>query len=246
MALHSQNLYYDWEILSRYSQRMPNLKMVIFNISYSSLESGSCEEGIEFWRAFFYRRFYHIPAESWKSRWDIRNFSLIALYGPSESLRYLKARPVPDLAPAVMDNGWYCVLPDETAMGRRISDALGKARADSHTSAMEEDNIGHNLDLLRSSLRLCLSRGVMPAIVTTPVWNTYSEHIDEGKYQRMQNCIRDVCCELNVRYFNYMRDGRFAASDFADNDHLNSVGAKKFSRILNDEVVAPALSNRPF
>ena len=58
----------------------------------------------------------------------------------------------------------------------------------------------------------------------------------------MQKEIQTLQQKYGLEYYNYMTDERFVAEDFGDSDHLNTQGAKKFSRILKDEVIEKYIS----
>jgi hypothetical protein len=236
MANTSQSLYYDTEIITRYLPHLPKLKYAVFPVSYFSLEEEMLAQGSESFRCSFYHRFYHLPDERWIDKFDIRNFSSIALYGVPESTRYLRLRFNVNLAEHLASNGWYEVAFDKDDE-KNINDASGKTRVDFHNASMAETNIAYNRALLLKAICLCKDAGVVPILITTPVYHTYRDHIDRDKFERMQKVIHGLCIETSVKYFNYFADHRFDVDDFHDNDHLNAQGAEKFSKILDQEVL---------
>jgi len=74
-------------------------------------------------------------------------------------------------------------------------------------------------------------------IVTAPVFSTYSKFADKGKLRLNDSIIRCICSKYGCKYFDYFTDKRFEKEDFLDNDHLNFIGAEKFSRMINEEVL---------
>ena len=236
MANSSQSLYYDTEITAHYLPRLPKLKCAVFPVSYFSLEGHRLALGIESYRCPFYYRFYHLPAEIWIDNIDIRNFSMIALYGLTDSIRFLKRRFRVDLQPQT-NNGWAEEPPDKNH--KNISDEKGKTRAEFHTAGMTQTNIDYNRALLVKAIRLCKIAGVVPVLITTPVYHTYRDHMDRNRYERMQKVVYSLCSETGARYFNYLDDHRFDVDDFYDNDHLSTHGAEKFSKILDQEILQP-------
>ncbi|HAH32825.1 MAG TPA: hypothetical protein DCL44_10985 [Elusimicrobia bacterium] len=247
MGNTSQSLYHDSRILMRFAPILPKLKVVVFPISYFSLEY-NLETALESWRTFFYRQYYGIPANNWAMRCDIRNYSKVALYGqnaisnqifyfidallPISAKGLLRADSTRDLPlPNLSANGW---MPCEGAW--LPIDKTGKYFVEQHHNVMREKFRQSNIRYLRKSIEFSLQRGITPMLVTLPVSYTYSNHIDKSKYLWMQERIRGLCTEYHIRYLNYFTDRRFGPEDFSDPDHLNSKGSEKLSRILNKEI----------
>jgi hypothetical protein len=61
--------------------------------------------------------------------------------------------------------------------------------------------------------------------------------MDKTKVERGLTAVRRICAKYNCNYYNYLNDSRFCVSDYADNDHLSFIGAGKYSRIINYEIV---------
>ena len=74
-------------------------------------------------------------------------------------------------------------------------------------------------------------------IISSPVFSTYAKYVDKQKLERGMTVIRNICAKYDCDYHNYTRDTRFDIRDYADNDHFNFVGANKYSRIINEEIV---------
>jgi len=160
---------------------------------------------------------------------------MVMLYGLTDSVRYLKKWFKVNLTEHLSENGYYENNPDKNH--ENISDEKGKIRVEFHTAGMTEANIVYNRALLFRAIGLCKNAGVVPFLITTPVYHTYRDHMDHDKYDRMQKVIRDLCEKTGTKYFNYLDDPRFDIDDFSDNDHLNACGAEKFSTILDQEVL---------
>ncbi len=237
MASTSQGLYHDKEIFIRHAPSLQKLKYVIVNVSYFSLEA-DMESGPEYWRTFFYYHFYGIPPQRWLLRWDIRNFSMLALYGP-QSVKYLKSLPG-ELRGNVTETGW-CPL---GVFPGAISDEHGKARMKFFHKFMREDYRSENIRYMREIIEPCLRGGITPVLLTTPVSRTCSTYIDEVKFSWWRECIERLCAEYKLRHLNYFTDSRFSFEDFSDNDHLNGEGAEKLSKIIDAEIFQNAESMR--
>lgn len=228
-----QSLYYDTQLISRYVDRMPNLKLVIMPVSYYSLEydfNSSLEESLK----MFYFRYFDIPPYGETvSLLELRRYSYLAQYGQKVSLRLaLKGFKVENTQ--IDENGWK---PENSIVPINQNTGLEKVRA--FEAFMNVKNLPTNSTLLGGILDRLTRKNVRVAIITTPVFHTYSDNISDEKYQRMQQAIKQLITqrEHQTRYFNYLNDGRFALNDFYDDDHLNTQGSEKLSRIVNEEVI---------
>ena len=227
----SQSLYYDTQLVSKYVDSMPNLKLVIFSLSYHSLEY-RLMNSVERWRSGFYKQVYGIPGEDAGEGFKLTNYSYIALYTPKEAVRlasegFLGAAETEakrTLTPAILTEGG-------------VSEAFGRIRAKGHETQMRRVDLRPNVAALESACALLKRRNVSVVFITVPTHHTYYDHIDATSYQRMQDTIKEMTERYGVPYFNYLHDARFTTEDFFNSDHLNERGAEKFSRILNEDVV---------
>ena len=239
MANVSQSLYYDTRIIQQELNRLKSLKVVILPISYFSLES-SPAPSLEEWRYFFYLRFYGIPlpveVDRYYSVFDLRRYSLIALYGYQDSRRFFMKRfKKINLAEQVGPDGWYPIDYIPTAV---ISEETGKQRAEFHQAGMAPSNISTNIGYLTTIIELLRRKGVTPVLLTLPVYGTYYSHVNETSYNTLCRETAALAAHYGVRYINYFRDSRFDRNDFFDNDHLNRNGATKLSILLNAEIMS--------
>jgi hypothetical protein len=227
----SQSLHYDTQLVSKYADSMPNLKLVIFGLSYHSLEY-RLVNSVERWRSGFYNLVYGIPSEDKEQPFTLNDYSYIALYTPKEAVRLasggvlgaaeLEAKRIQ--TPTVITQG-------------EVSEAFGKIRVQSHETQMRQVDLAANVAALERTCDVLKQRNVSVVFITVPTHHTYYDHINPKSYQRMQDTINEITEKYGVPYFNYLRDERFTTDDFFNSDHLNRRGAEKFSRILNADVV---------
>ncbi len=236
----SQTLYYDSQLTLKYINKMKNLKIVVITISYFSFWT-ELDDTPEKWRNFFYYYFFNIPSPDQK--WcDIKNYSLIMLYEPNTALRYfvnlMLHRNLSDIS--MNDKGWLDVAPikDNT----NISDELGKKRVDFHNMCMHENTFNEIYNTVAGLVEELKSRDVKVVFVTTPVLSTYSKYVSNKIIDKNTETLLLLCRKYGCSYLNYFTDARFTNDDFLDNDHLNAVGAAKFSKILNLDINKPSKS----
>jgi len=234
LAYISQDLFYDTRLLLRYAPRAPNLKLVVIPISYFSLES-KLEDTIESWRCPFYHIFFGFPVVE---PLDVKNYSLIALYGASEtqSLVFSKFRS-PNTELIDVDGG-----PPEGLQKIGNSDLSSETTLARHNASMRPSLIQENVSYLDEAIQALQSRGVAVVFITTPVYKSYYLHLEPTAYTRMQDTIRAISRQNGIQYHNFMEDSRFGETDFWDCDHLDAAGMAKFTEILKNEVVNPFVS----
>ena len=241
MANTIQSLYYDYQILSKNLDRMSNLKIVLIPVSYFSLEY-NLFNGVQYWRSFFYEKFYKIPPQIKSKEFDIRRYSLIALYGGEKSLIWALKRFRVNAAENITENGFNNMPYNIEQDIKQINNESGKNRVFFYNSLMEPGNIPENIHCLEKIIKELKDKGVFPVIITTPVYRTYSDNADIQRYGRLQKNIENLCTNSNIKYFNYFSDPRFVIEDFVNDDHLNPKGAEKFSKIINEEILKKLLS----
>ncbi len=231
----SQSLYYDTRLTLKYVDKMPNLKYVIINVSYFSF-GFQLADGIEKWRDYYYSQFWNINFTE-LDKFDLKKYSKVFLYSPPIALSYMKQGFNVNLIGDYMSDGYLKM--DTTGNYKNIGDSLGYQRVSFHDKLYRESRFMDNqkdLELLVSELK---KRNITPVIVTPPVLSTYFKFVNQEKLKRNHDVINEICLKYQCKYFDYFTDNRFMQRDFHDNDHMNFIGAEKFSRIINEEILKP-------
>lgn len=226
MSNISQILYFDELIFNTYLQDLPNIKNIVLNVDYFSL-SETINEPELLWRRYFYKEQMHLNVTG-ISAFDPRNYSLALAPRFNLTLENIKK---------------YCntgtlIECDENGAGANYginaevhTDHMGKVIAAKHNNG--NNDFSGNIQILKNLIAACKKRDINVILVTMPVTSLYAKYIDK---QRMQRVVKE--CEYlekyqNVEYLNLFQDARFNDNDFYDVDHLNTVGAKKCSVIIN-------------
>jgi len=234
IAYLGQDLYYDTQLALKYLDRMKSLKLVIVPISYHSLEYRLKNNKINGWRVDFYSRYYGIAGENEHFPWaNPSRYSLIALYGLSETQRYARARFNVSLEIKIDRNGWGSGR-DNAA---KITEAKIKREIQHAHEMMDPGVVNENLQLLDDLFAKLRAKNIAVVLMTLPVSQPYGQSVSPERYQRMQAGIEYLRNKYGIEYFNYFFDQRFATEDFIDGHHLNSSGAEKFTRIIKDDFV---------
>jgi len=242
LANGSQTLHYDIEILSRYLDRLPRLRLVIIADPYSYL-AVDLRNTRESWRQYFYSVFWDVPMEEPSRQLvTIQRHSYIALYSPMEAAKAAMAGFYPSLGNLSTSDGWGSPVATSAAEhAERMSSSWTRLRVEGHKDGMRPETQRRNVEALRKMAERLRARGIWLALVWIPVSRSYTEWFGEEALAKQRAAQEDLATRPNVRFFDYSSDARFEADDFADADHLGLSGARKFSDILATEVVSPIL-----
>lgn len=236
----SQSLYYDTQLTLKYIDKMKNLKCVIVSISYYTFWY-QLSDGIDEWRDYYYFHFWDIKYPDLKFD-DPKIYSLIMLYTPQTSLGYAKRFFNINLSENLSQNGWLKI--DTISNNQNISEKSGKDRVEFHDKNRFVFRFKETTSMLENFVNECQKRKIDVVFITTPVLPTYYKYTNPVINQKNTNAINELCKKYDCKYFDYFRDGRFTNKDFNDNDHMNFIGAEKFSKILDTDIVSKIFSNK--
>lgn len=231
-ANSGQDLYYDTALARKYLNKMKNLKLVIFNISYHSLEYRQLDSENEGWRVLFYQKYYQIPKEK-KSLFLKKEQYAALYYHELKTIRQIIFKNPEVLAENKIENNGYIIgLPKEV---KNPQDA-GKVAKVRDQSLMNPNVYKENFENLDKTIKILKQYHKKVLLISIPILPSYFESLDSQKYQKMQDALEKLSKENQVPYVNFLADPRFKNQDFSDADHLNSLGAEKFSQIINQKI----------
>jgi hypothetical protein len=223
LANVTQTYAYDYYLLTHYSALCPNLKYVILPVSYPSLFRPSLED-INWTTASNYY-IYMGKEDHVLSKYNFEVFRPKVFTGKITS--WLKGRE------------WNCTslgwgkqqsMPDEEL---DLKTAL--ERVESMTYKKRE-NYEANLNDLTKFLDFCKAHNYLAILVTLPVHPLFYENVDTTQMDLINQTISDLSSKYTLTYLDYMKDPRFTDQDYINVDHLNNIGAEKFTKILNKDI----------
>lgn len=219
----SQSLNYDLFILDKYRNSWKKLKYIIIPIDYFSLYT-TLEYSIENWREKNYTIYYgdHDDAGYWTTL-EVFNSKLPRNLKRAKTY-YFKHKS--DITCTKLGFG--------LKYNSRRSKDLGKtgpASAKVHTVDKVNDHIFHdNIKSLQSIIDFSRRHHFKIIFVTCPAYYTYRDHLSNNQLYATINTVTKLSADNpNTHYFNFISDSSFTAADFYDGDHLNEIGAKKFT-----------------
>ena len=223
-AYLSQSLKYDYCIFDKYKNKLSNLKIIVLPISYGTLFS-QLEDDIEHWRAKSYSIYYGCKYH----------------YGLQDNYEVIGAKPI-----SVLRNiyrymqGGDDVTASELGFGLKYShvkqsdlSATGLAAAERHTYE-DLGSLGTNLDFLQQIITESRKIGVEVLLFTPPARKSYISNLDQRQLSIMEASLAEIILKNpDVEYVDFMSDARFIDADFKDADHLNGIGAKKLTQLID-------------
>lgn len=230
LANVSQGLRQDLFLLGHWAYRYKNLKTVIYPISYYTWFSHGLEFGSESYRCRYYK--IYMDSDLYPD-FSLYNIELSDFRTAKGKIRKLLN---PNASPGYNKYGWgttYCLSNKKILKWKNGTEA--EAAVKRHT-AKEWDKIDHNYKLMKELADLCKNHRIQLVLITTPCWNTYYNHLDQGQLKKMYELTHQLQKEYGLPYFDYMKDSRFSANDFYDSNHLSDVGAIKFTQILDKDI----------
>lgn len=235
LANNSQDIYYDQMLYGKYLDRLPKLKYVIVPIAFTSLFY-LLDQGIESWRASYYLRFYDIQKR--QNQFDLKDISLIALYGINFSIHYLLKPDSLNQVSGISARGWMN-SPADSSFNESVMSVEGKRKYQEDVQYMNLNKVNANMLYLKTIIERSRNKNVNTILISIPMSRFYSRYLKQSNYYSlMQSKIIDLRRNSGIKYYNYIYDKRFVDSDFSDVIHLNSTGAKKMSLLLNRELMA--------
>jgi hypothetical protein len=230
LANGSQSLELDYSLLETYGSNLDNLKIVVVPVSYFSLyyELALWSES---WRIKNYVLYYHIKYPfSIKNNFELLNSTVISnLY---RLYQYITDRDSPI---AVSDAGFRL---SGTSTVDNDLEKTGRDRALAHTGFYDTERFFYNQKMIKNIIEWCNKRNITLIFVTAPAYYTYRDNLDKVQLNETINYMVNIGKENNnVYYYNFLEDNDFIADDFFDADHLNEIGAKKFTKKIDRIII---------
>ena len=225
----SQTLYFDQLLFNQYLDQFKNLKCVVLHIEYTSL-SEIVETEENKWRKYYYQTYMHLDVPSIKS-YDLTKYfiSSTRTFNANSKLiaQYLKDGTIAHCD----QNGFGTNYKKSAKKPLLEKDALIRVKNIEDGLMDFTDNISR----VQSMIDACKKRNIKVLLLNMPVTKYFSDNVNPVKLKKIQNTCKIITSKnANVYYLNLFTDKRFTLEDFYDADHLDTGGAAKCSRIVND------------
>ena len=225
LAFGSQSIYFDRKLAEKYLPDLPNLKYVLLALDYNSLY-GEHDEN----RDFFYKYYYGV---NYKERKFYKESILQSffVYTPEQTLSLMLSNRQDVLVKGWLNDGGR----NDIAV---MSEEKNKLRADGFNYKIKTWKGGDAvLNDLEELIKFILSKDVTPVLITYPNYLLLNSMLDESVIERNRKIGNELSKKYQILYLDYFNDESFIVSDFFNCDHLNSDGAAKLSRRINEEII---------
>jgi hypothetical protein len=228
IGMPSQSVKYDHFLFYKFIDRCPNLKCVILPVSYFSLTS-ELEAGAGWAHAKGYS--IYMGYDEYKFS-PIYNFELIN----KEKYLGLVKMIGRDLTFVTCDSlGWGCKR--EYGDQKPNFTSFAQSTVEHHNSSIGEP-IDENVKRIKEIITTCGERDIKVILLTTPTHESYYSLLEEGHVEFVVKTCQNLAAEFsNTTYVNFLKDSSFVEEDFYDPDHLNTTGATKLTKMLDEVII---------
>lgn len=231
----SQTLDYDALIYNAWFKGKSAPKYVVLTISYSTLW-GKLSIGKEHWRTRKYS--IYMGFGSWRD-WFSPDGYEFQLGDRTVLGYYVLGKDFVGCSDAGFGTIYRC------GFGKDLYET-GVSAAVRHSlmSAATAELCRNNIALIGDIIDDCAEHGKKVFFLITPTYIAYREALPAAQVRRTHEVLDSLhgAYPDNTAILDFSSDGRFAATDFYDGDHLCTDGAAKLSVILNDTL--PKVFNR--
>jgi len=225
-GLSSQDFYYDYQLLKKYSDKLKPGAVVLIVVSYFSYERDLFEE------KFFTRnpRYYQILDKEYIYNFNLEDFikyKTLPIITAEGNLKYL----LKDKEHNTQD---FLLKKHSIEIDRFSEDASNAVLR--HTDNHGDKNV--NMDYLQKIVDLCKKHSFKPILITPPYYILYNELYPKEKIADFQNTTTKFSQDNQIIFLDYSHDSRFIRDTeyFYNPDHLNYIGAKKFTVIVRNDL----------
>jgi len=227
-AYTSQSLDLDLAILLKYKDKWNDLKFIVIPVDYFSLYD-RLETTKESWRIKNYNIYYHIHtsckiqdnSETFGNKFKFNLWRLNEFYYKGSS----------DFNCTNLGFGT-----DYNSKCNLDLILTGRSAAARH-KAKNDFWVAKNIEVLKTIIRFAKEKNINLILYTSPAYKTYVRHLDTLQLNNTINVINGLTLSSsNVSYYNLLNNPSFTKIDFYDADHLNEIGAKKMTFILDSVI----------
>jgi len=220
-AISGRWIYYDMCLIRQIIGCMPNLKTVIYPMSYVTpyVNPHKHFKKTDWHYLTNYSRKMHIPYDRFPRNFICNSYFLSGLWGA----KYDQVEPIiscDSLGYARLDGSFNKWLEDLSEISRWVND-------NRYLQIDTTEYVGY----LKSIASICESHNIRFIIVSPPLHSMYNEVTEIKGHLILNDIIRSVGTHYSIEYKNYFFDEDFRADSlFSNYSHLNHAGATKFAK----------------
>lgn len=223
----SQDIYYDYNIikyvLNNYKDKIQNIKYALIGLSYYSFQ-------------------YDMSLSSMKNR-VLLYYQAINLKHNLKDVSILKLDEQPNkklVEKLFKTDGYKNIIIQWDKKGDIVNisdkDEAGKLQAELDCNKNYPETVKENISLMKEYLDMLEKNHIKPIIIVFPASKYYTKYFSKRIEDEFQSIISDLIKKYKFQYIDYFRSEQFEDVDFVDVSHLSSIGATKFTEILNNQI----------
>jgi len=221
----AQTLDLDAAIFHKYETRLTGLKYLIIPISDMSFFF-RLENSAETWRLKNYSIYYHLRTTNRIADY----FEVLSLPFSINRNRLIAWYIKNDSSSTITDLGYGTNYNSRRGQDLTIS-GLETSKVHKVPDFKEYPT---EVGALEQIIAACAKSNVRVILFIPPAYSTFTSKIDPLQLRTtMHTCDSLAAACRNVYYFNLLNDPAFTASDYFDADHLNEIGARKLSLMVD-------------
>jgi hypothetical protein len=235
LAYGGQDIKLDSALLFHYAPQLTALKAVVLELDYHSLEELNDPN---YFRLAWYNQMHnieygHVPLLSkislYASEPEFFNDHIKRTFDPREYKYEMNEF-------GFLRNDFPGVFLSNNNDSVAIADSAPKRLANRHTT-LSVENYKSNVACLKSMIDFCKQKNVKVILVSSPMYSTYRAQENEEKLNRRMAFLNEVIDNQWVYFLDFEANQNFKLTDFKNDDHLNSLGAEKYTKMLSDSLL---------
>ncbi len=221
----SQTLDLDYKILISHENNWKSLKYIVIPVDYFSFYSQLAQTA-EDWRLKNY-----IIYDGIYSSFNPNYYSELSSNNMHDNIERYKKYYFHSTSDITCNSlGWGNNY--QSNHGKNL-DTTGKFAARSHL-AKNNELFEENVSILGNIIAFAKAKNIAIILISCPAYYTYTQNLNTSQYQKTKETAIQLCNAYSrCHYYNFFEDARFLNTDFYDANHLNEIGARKFSLQLD-------------
>ena len=220
----------DFKILQGIIERFPNLKTVVFEVSYGHFELHHRSK--YFWKNSLFLKYYHVNTFG-RSVTPID--SLLFKSHPGKFSEMLLTHYFKDSIPDVYNKYGFDLNHYEGKFRKLNYDSTAIITKPVKIYKREDVKVfKYNSEYFYKMIEYCLERNLKVVVLSPPTFPNYNELRNPNVLRRRDSILDYVDNTYeNVYFLNTEKDSDFKVEDFRNENHLNPEGAEKLTKKLN-------------
>lgn len=234
LAVSSQDLFYDYEwakMVLNNQEISKNIKYAIIGLSYYSFEYDLSKSNFKDRVCMYYPIFKKCHSH-YSSSEIIKNYNEFNQVAP----KVLKKDYSDFLFSTFRENS-------DSLWEKFISGIMDEEEIKKDSWMVEKDcnknypiTVQENIKILKEYIQLLKTKGIKPIVVVCPTSEHYYSRFSPRIKSEFIDIINKVKDEFNIEVLDYFESKDFTDNDFYNVSHLNKEGAKKFTKMLREDI----------